>query len=418
MLLVVTRRKIALAVFGTLAAASHPTAADTTQIGGWFGPRVYSADSRLGYIDDAPFHPELQNSIAFGVRIARPFFPWLVPELELSMAPTATNSLGGAPEASVFWLHPRLHFRLELMPGKRIQPFLVIGGGAPITISGARQTFATGIIGDGYVGGGLKIDTGKNFAFRLDGRVSVLPGVDAFVVPEFDFGFGLEFQLGNRGKAPTGTGTTKVIAGGTDKDNDGIMDGVDKCPDRPEDIDGFEDDDGCPDIDNDLDKVLDIADKCGREPETYNGFDDDDGCPDTVPPEVEALKGTIENLIYAEGETVVRDAAIAAIQKHAATMKKYPSVRITLIGHADDREAKQFATAEPGQPPPDVAALAADLSRARAEAVKQEFASAGVASSRIVVEGRGSEESVGDNNTPRGRLANRRVEMKLFVPQR
>ncbi|HRI54541.1 MAG TPA: DUF4398 domain-containing protein, partial [Pseudomonadota bacterium] len=35
-----------------------------------------------------------------------------------------------------------------------------------------------------------------------------------------------------------------------DRDGDGLLDDVDKCPDDPEDKDGFEDEDGCPDPDN------------------------------------------------------------------------------------------------------------------------------------------------------------------------
>ena len=42
-----------------------------------------------------------------------------------------------------------------------------------------------------------------------------------------------------------------------DRDGDGIKDDVDKCPDEPEDFDGFEDEDGCPDPDNDRDGILD-----------------------------------------------------------------------------------------------------------------------------------------------------------------
>src|SRR5579863_2340230 len=38
-----------------------------------------------------------------------------------------------------------------------------------------------------------------------------------------------------------------------DADGDGIPDNVDKCPNDPEDKDGFEDADGCPDLDNDKD---------------------------------------------------------------------------------------------------------------------------------------------------------------------
>ncbi|HEY2370375.1 MAG TPA: hypothetical protein VGH87_28460, partial [Polyangiaceae bacterium] len=35
-----------------------------------------------------------------------------------------------------------------------------------------------------------------------------------------------------------------------DRDGDGVVDDLDKCPDEPEDHDGFQDDDGCPDPDN------------------------------------------------------------------------------------------------------------------------------------------------------------------------
>ncbi len=65
-----------------------------------------------------------------------------------------------------------------------------------------------------------------------------------------------------------------------DNDADGIVDAADRCPNDPEDKDGFQDDDGCPDPDNDSDRIRDAVDKCPNEPETYNGYEDDDGCPD------------------------------------------------------------------------------------------------------------------------------------------
>ena len=65
-----------------------------------------------------------------------------------------------------------------------------------------------------------------------------------------------------------------------DRDGDGINDDVDKCPDEPEDHDGFEDEDGCPEPDNDKDGILDTADKCPNEPEDKDNFEDEDGCPD------------------------------------------------------------------------------------------------------------------------------------------
>jgi OOP family OmpA-OmpF porin len=65
-----------------------------------------------------------------------------------------------------------------------------------------------------------------------------------------------------------------------DRDGDGIKDDVDKCPDDPEDFDGFEDEDGCPDPDNDRDGIPDVDDKCPNIPEDKDGFQDEDGCPE------------------------------------------------------------------------------------------------------------------------------------------
>jgi OmpA-OmpF porin, OOP family len=65
-----------------------------------------------------------------------------------------------------------------------------------------------------------------------------------------------------------------------DRDGDGIKDDVDKCPDKPEDFDDFQDRNGCPDPDNDQDGILDIDDRCPNTPENYNGLEDNDGCPE------------------------------------------------------------------------------------------------------------------------------------------
>jgi OmpA-OmpF porin, OOP family len=98
-----------------------------------------------------------------------------------------------------------------------------------------------------------------------------------------------------------------------DADGDGIPDDIDQCPNDPEDFDGFEDEDGCPDPDNDGDGILDVddacpntpgipelqgcpddslvgdrdgdgipddVDQCPDEPEDFDGFQDEDGCPD------------------------------------------------------------------------------------------------------------------------------------------
>jgi outer membrane protein OmpA-like peptidoglycan-associated protein len=65
-----------------------------------------------------------------------------------------------------------------------------------------------------------------------------------------------------------------------DNDGDGILDTVDSCRDKPEDFDGFEDVDGCPDLDNDGDGIMDAQDQCRDIKEDPDGFQDLDGCPD------------------------------------------------------------------------------------------------------------------------------------------
>ena len=94
-----------------------------------------------------------------------------------------------------------------------------------------------------------------------------------------------------------------------DTDRDGFLDPADGCPTEPEDKDGFEDEDGCPDLDNDgdglpdkadrcpdeagpatnkgcpvqdadLDGIKDDVDNCPKEAEDVDGFEDLDGCPD------------------------------------------------------------------------------------------------------------------------------------------
>jgi OOP family OmpA-OmpF porin len=65
-----------------------------------------------------------------------------------------------------------------------------------------------------------------------------------------------------------------------DRDGDGLQDDIDRCPSEPEDFDGFEDEDGCPEPDNDRDQILDEDDRCPNIPEDRDGFQDEDGCPE------------------------------------------------------------------------------------------------------------------------------------------
>jgi OOP family OmpA-OmpF porin len=67
-----------------------------------------------------------------------------------------------------------------------------------------------------------------------------------------------------------------------DRDGDGIPDDVDQCPDLPEDRDGIQDADGCPEDDADDDGIPDTVDACPLE----KGVVDDDPKKNGCPPDV------------------------------------------------------------------------------------------------------------------------------------
>ena len=65
-----------------------------------------------------------------------------------------------------------------------------------------------------------------------------------------------------------------------DQDHDGIGDDADQCASYAEDMNGRDDNDGCPDADRDADGVPDVLDQCPGRPEDFDGTRDEDGCPD------------------------------------------------------------------------------------------------------------------------------------------
>lgn len=81
----------------------------------------------------------------------------------------------------------------------------------------------------------------------------------------------------------SGDGCPAAPPASPDRDGDGLHDGVDACSSEREDVDGFRDDDGCPDVDDDMDGVPDAVDACRREPEDRDGVADGDGCPEADP---------------------------------------------------------------------------------------------------------------------------------------
>jgi outer membrane protein OmpA-like peptidoglycan-associated protein len=140
------------------------------------------------------------------------------------------------------------------------------------TRSGDNNRFAFSI------GAGISIPGGDTRRFWFGPFVRYFQ-IATFERAGFDFTdaktilAGFAFEVG-----PPISGETRPAMG--DRDGDGILDADDKCPEQPEDRDGFEDNDGCPDGDNDQDGIADGADKCPNQAEDKDGFQDEDGCPD------------------------------------------------------------------------------------------------------------------------------------------
>jgi outer membrane protein OmpA-like peptidoglycan-associated protein len=166
----------------------------------------------------------------------------------------------------------------QLLAGLRVRPFktsslktslggLWLGAGLGGALTGGAVAPAL----DGFLG----------YDFAVTQRLAMGPALGYLLVIQADkdvprpanahigmLGINVSFDVGVHRSGPA------------DRDHDGILDARDGCPDQPEDTDGFQDQDGCPDRDNDQDGILDPADRCPNDPEDKDNFEDEDGCSD------------------------------------------------------------------------------------------------------------------------------------------
>jgi OOP family OmpA-OmpF porin len=190
--------------------------------------------------------------------------------------------------------------------------------------------------------------------------------------------------------------------GPADSDGDGLLDAEDRCPRAPEDVDGFEDGDGCPDPDNDRDGVADAQDACPLEAEVINGTKDEDGCPDKgasrVRVETERI-AILDKVYFATGRDVILAKSFPLLQQVASVLKANPQMeRVRVEGHTDDQGD---------------AAKNLDLSQRRANTVRDFLVKAGIAPERLEAVGHGEAKPVDTNATAAGRENNRRVEFNI-----
>ncbi|MDH5672286.1 MAG: OmpA family protein [Myxococcales bacterium] len=178
-----------------------------------------------------------------------------------------------------------------------------------------------------------------------------------------------------------------------------IRDGYDACPDLPEDYDGIEDEDGCPEGDNDSDGVLDYLDRCDGEEETINGFEDDDGCPDEGPAQILVEDGRItilETIRFEPNSDRIERDSVPILEQIALTLRKHKNIKkVEIGGHTDSTGSRE---------------LNKRLSEKRARAVRRRLVRLGIEPRRLSAQGFGPDKPIADNNTEEGRAKNRRVE--------
>ena len=118
----------------------------------------------------------------------------------------------------------------------------------------------------------------------------------------------------------------------------------------------------------------------------------------------EGIKITFDSgILFDTNSATLRSASETDITKMAAILQKYPDTNVLVEGHTDNSGTDAI-----NQP----------LSERRAQAVATSTIGKGVSSSRVTTQGYGSTQPVGDNTTPEGKQANRRVEIAIYANEK
>jgi OOP family OmpA-OmpF porin len=312
-----------------------------------------------------------------------------------------------------------------------ITPFVLVGGGG-LGVASPREVLGNDVDPLLHWGGGLKFYLNRWVMLRLDVRdlVSHKRGVDeVFNAHNLEVLLGLSFTVGRKKEKPKPKPEPTVIL--LDLDGDGFVDERDNCPEEAETVNGYLDDDGCPEFDQDGDGFWDEQDSCPEEAETVNdyldedgcpefdqdgdgfwddeddcpeeaetvnGYKDADGCPDEVPEEIQAFTGAIEGITFETDSDAIRPTSRARLDEAVDVLLRHPDVRIKVVGYTDDRGEREHNL---------------DLSKRRANSVKTYLVEHGVDAERITTDGLGPDYPIDTNATRTGRAHNRRIEFEI-----
>jgi len=338
------------------------------ELGGALGGHAFAKNSELGADDDSAM-PGPASGVAFGARGALLVLPRLALEAEALAIPTTDRTLA-------FGI--RAHVRFDILRG-RLVPFVLGGAGMHILAASAQmksdadQSFHWGL--------GARYALTSTVDFRLDARHLIVPS-RAYngATSELEVTAGVMVHFG--GAAPARALPAPPPAEtAPDRDLDTIPDSADKCPLQPEDVDGWQDEDGCPELDNDGDGVRDADDTCVNDKETKNGFRDEDGCPDEVIAELAGIQ-------FASDSARIEAASEPLVDRAYKLLTENPGLSVEISGH----------TSAEGNADRNM-----DLSIERAEAVKAALVKRGIAAARLLTVGHGAD-------------GKQRIEFRILTP--
>jgi OmpA-OmpF porin, OOP family len=284
----------------------------------------------------------------------------------------------------------RLDLLYHLRPEARLNPYLAAG------IGGYEVQSKTEFMGN--YGLGVLYQLTESLALRGDVRHLLIDASDLH--HNLLYTAGLQFAFGGAAPMPQPAPAPATVAPALpaepppaqppvvtqapmDSDGDGVIDGVDQCPDTPKGV--RVDAQGCP-RDSDGDGVYDEFDKC---PDTPKGVAvDDQGC---------ELKLTL-NINFDSNQALIKPEFETELARAAAFLEANSTIPYVLIaGHTDSLGADAYNQ---------------QLSERRAEAVRQYLIDRhGIEAGKIQARGYGESQPIADNDTPDGRYRNRRVEV-------
>ena len=181
-----------------------------------------------------------------------------------------------------------------------------------------------------------------------------------------------------------------------DDDHDDIINEHDKCPNEPEDYDGFQDSDGCPEPDNDQDGVPDDRDECPDDAAPGTP----DGCPRGT---VVVRNGQVHlfgKILFETGSSRIHHRSDALLDDIAQALKDHPELNVVRVEGNTDNVGD--------------AAMNQRLSEARANSVREALVRRGISSGRLETRGYGETKPIAPNRSPAGRARNRRVEFVIL----